>query len=216
MSANSLSRYRINLRAAVPEEAALMRAADSGATPAAVFLRGAAVLGHALITLGIRPLDDGTLLVPTDNGVRIGVSPEALLETLQRGLLGAQAHPVVSAGLGPAEAPVPPSAGPIAREGTHPGGAVAPHPAGPVAVVPVAAVSPAVKEVVPGAPEGEPSSGVVALPPAVTGASPSGATVAADSGPVGFVDARTAEEIAADQERLHSEMIRSLGFGMGA
>lgn len=216
MSANSLTRYRINLRAAVPEEAALMRAADSGATPAAVFLRGAAVLGHALLTLGIRPLEDGTLLVPTATGVRMGVSPEALLETLQRGLLGAQGHAAVSSALPPSAAPAVTAGGPVERAAAPSGGVVAPDAAATAAVVPAAAVSPAVPAAGSVAPEAAPAAGAVAPPPSVTETGPSVERASADLGPVGFVDDRTAEEIAADQERLHSEMIRSLGFGMGA
>ena len=74
-----LQRFNINFRPAVPAEAELVKAANTGPMPAAVYLRGAALAGHALLAAGCRLLEDGSLLVPGPGGVLVQLRPSEIV-----------------------------------------------------------------------------------------------------------------------------------------
>lgn len=79
-----LQRFNINFRPAVPAEAELVKAANTAPMPAAVYLRGAALAGHALLAAGCRLLEDGSLLVPGPGGVLVQLRPAEIIAVAKR------------------------------------------------------------------------------------------------------------------------------------
>lgn len=118
-----LQRFNINFRRSIPAEADLVQAANQAAMPAAVYLRGAALAGHALLAAGCRLLEDGSLLVPGPGGALVQLRPAEIIAVARRRdiLQGGEVEPTRSSGHAaparpndsePAPAPAPRGAAP--------------------------------------------------------------------------------------------------------
>lgn len=182
-----LQRFNINFRPAVPAEAELVKAANRGPMPAAVYLRGAALAGHALLAAGCRLLEDGSLLVPGPGGVLVQLRPSEIVAVAKRRDflqgIGDQAASGTAAG-----SPAAPAGTPALPKPAH---AAAPA----AAPAPVRAPAPA-KGVEPAAAQGQ-----------VVGATPAPAAE-----PPGQADVAAGAEQTADRDQIASVALRSLGL----
>lgn len=191
-----LQRFNINFRPAVPAEAELVKAANTAPMPAAVYLRGAALAGHALLAAGCRLLEDGSLLVPGPGGVLVQLRPAEIIAVAKRRdfLQGigdqAASGAATDSPAAPVATPALPKPAPAAAAAPTPTPTPTPTPAPAPAPTAIPVRAPAATQ--------EP---VVSAAPAPASEAPGQADGAAPN----------AEETA-DREHIASVALRSLGF----
>ena len=182
-----LQRFNINFRPAVPAEAELVKAANTAPMPAAVYLRGAALAGHALLAAGCRLLEDGSLLVPGPGGVLVQLRPAEIIAVAKRRdfLQGIGDQAASGAATDSPAAPVATPALPKPAPAAAPTAAPAPV----RAPAPVKGVEPAAAQ--------EPVVGASSAPAAET---------------PGQADGAAGAEETADRDQIASVALRSLGL----